>query len=49
MSERVLFITPTRQEKTPLLKNIMDAAIDQEVIQIEYESKEASQNELYSP
>ncbi|MFA2567556.1 helix-turn-helix transcriptional regulator [Bacillus wiedmannii] len=49
MSERVLFITPTRQEKTPLLKNIMDAAIDQEVIQIEYESKRGFSKRIIQP
>ncbi|CAM4261696.1 hypothetical protein BAMA_04525 [Bacillus manliponensis] len=49
MSKRIIFLTPKRKEKNLFLKEAMDAAINQEVIKIEYESKKGKSKRVIQP
>ncbi|MFP3388447.1 helix-turn-helix transcriptional regulator [Brevibacillus sp. SIMBA_040] len=49
MRNRVDFITPTRQASSPYLSILLDAAIQQNVILIDYESKDKRANRNIQP
>ncbi|PEV50798.1 transcriptional regulator [Bacillus thuringiensis] len=49
MSKRIIFLTPKRKERNLFLKETMNAAINQEVIKIEYESKKGTSKRIIQP
>ncbi len=49
MKNRVDFVTPTRQVKSPFLLLLLEAAIHQNVIRIEYESREGALSREIQP
>lgn len=49
MSRRIIFLTPKTKEATLFLKETMDAAINQDVIKIEYESKKGNSKRIIQP
>lgn len=49
MKNRVDFVTPARQASSPYLANLLDAAIQQKVLLIDYESREKRSNREIQP
>lgn len=49
MKNRVDFITPTRQSAFPYLSILLNAAIEQKVVRIEYESREGTSGRRIQP
>lgn len=49
MKSRVDFVTPVRQASSPYLSILLDAAIQQKVLHIEYESREKRSNRQVQP
>lgn len=49
MKNRVDFVTPTRQQKSPFLSILLDGAIHQKVIRMDYESREGKSSRDIQP
>ncbi|MCL6443092.1 MAG: YafY family transcriptional regulator [Alicyclobacillus sp.] len=49
MKNRLDFVTPTRQVKSPFLSLLLEAALHQNVIRIEYESREGTSSREIQP
>jgi predicted DNA-binding transcriptional regulator YafY len=49
MKNRVDFVTPTRQQESPYLSILLEAAVDQKVLTIEYDSQEARASRKIQP